>query len=252
MTHWAERLPGLVIAAAILALVGVTLFASWSQHASNGSFPWTGLVFRAARTDSEPIHVRLDGRNYCIPANYLEALLTPGVDQHDIMLAALLPDLEPKTGSNLDEFVNTPGWGRRMLIHVDTGLTDLQLVLEIALQTGVEFHGPMEQNGSLHGLTWHRPVGESAIRSRHDIFVHYEENIPSTYIQCLRDENLRRLACYHDFYHDGLYYTATYGRHLLKSWPEVQHGVAELLSGFLAEDNDVHDACTEREEGERQ
>jgi hypothetical protein len=81
-----------------------------AQEFDSESPPW---MQSPLRTDSELVHARLSGQDYYIPAASSDAPLDPGLDQRNVFLVALLPNLDGRTKDNCNEFMKVAVFGRR-------------------------------------------------------------------------------------------------------------------------------------------
>jgi hypothetical protein len=223
----ALRLTRLLLAA---ALVAVWSSASRAQsESSSGEAPLH--LFSPLRTDPEPIHVRLSGRDYDIPANYFDAVLQPGLDQRDILLVALLPSLEARTRENWDEFMKVPGWGRRVTLLIKV-LKRPDGALAAQLRAAQYISGPFEVIGIEHGLEHSIPAGEGRFRKRQEVFVARDGEQFIAVIECTRDGDYPQPGCEHHFLVSGLFVKALYDKRYLPEWRSIQDSVISLMKGF--------------------
>ena len=113
--RWVGRIAGGLVLLMLLGWVGLTWTGAYLMQPGVGLPAHFGSPLR---TDGEILHIRLAGIDYWIPANYFDSPLDPGIDQDAALLQVLLPDLEPRTRENWDEFMRVPGFGRRATILV--------------------------------------------------------------------------------------------------------------------------------------
>lgn len=218
------KVPIAAFALLIIAL-SVLVLSRPSRADSNDTPPY---LTSPLRTDTEPIHVRLSGRDYYIPANYFDAVINSGVDQRDILLVALLPSLEPRTRENWDEFMKVPGFGRRVHLLVEA-LDRPEIGLEAALQASEYMWGPFEVTGIDNGLERRDPVGAGRFRKRREVFIDRIRGDLATLVVCTRDGDFRKPSCEQYFMAGGLRIKATYAKQFLPIWHSIQESVNALL-----------------------
>ena len=183
------------------------------------------------RTDATPIHVRLSGQDYYIPANYFDSPLEPGLDQQDILLVALLPHLEARTEANWDEFMRVPGWGRRvyMLARSQPFPSD---ILDQSLQIYQRNSSPLEDVGSQFGLRHLRGAGSEGWLRRRDIFIDESDGSIDGIITCRFYEDYPSPGCNHDFIHGDSLVKLSYGRDNVIHWQTIHTSITSLLERF--------------------
>jgi hypothetical protein len=217
--------------ALLIAALGTLAVVQPSRADTNDTPPY---LTSPLRTDAEPIHVRLSGQDYYIPANYFDAVIRRGLDQRDILLVALLSSLEARTRENWDEFMKVPGFGRRVHMLIEA-LDHPEIGLDAALQASEYMWGPFEVKGTANGLERRDPAGTGRSQKRREVFIDRSNGNLTTLIVCTRDGDYRKPSCEQYFMAGDLRVKATYAKQFLPTWRSIQESVAALLQRYQHE-----------------
>ena len=178
-----------------------------------------------------PMHIRLAGEDYCVPRNYFFAPIDPGVDQRQVLLLALLPDLEPRNRANQDEMRRTRGWGRRIQMLI-TATDDPVASLTHRYQWRSETMGPFVGIGRSFGLVA-MSTDDRARLGRWEMYVQPSNDPSAGFIQCVHPSDARSPSCEQIFtVPEDLVVTASYGRSFLSEWREIAVHIERLFEGF--------------------
>lgn len=226
--RWVWRIAGCLVLVSVLAWMGLIWTGASLMRPGVGLPAHFGSPMR---TDGEIIHIRLAGVDYWIPANYFEAVLEPGIDQDGALLQVLLPDLEPRTQENWDEFMRVPGFGQRATILVRPILRD-NFSLEIHLNNRINNHGPLVDHGFLHGLRHLRSVEEAGPFRRRDILIGIINNEIIDLLDCTIEINHPNNRCEHYFIYRDSITSVLYSRDYLPDWRRIGDDIQDLLTRF--------------------
>jgi hypothetical protein len=221
------------VAALVLLIAALSAFV-FAEPLRAGSDDIPQYLTSPLRTDAEPIHIRLSGRDYFVPANYFDAVIRRGLDQRDILLVALLPSLETRTHENWDEFMKVPGFGRRVHMLIET-VERPATVLGAMLQKSEYMSGPLETVGTENNVEHRVPVGVGRFGFRQEVFVARQEDRLVAVIECARDGDVRSPGCQQYFMADDLLIKATYSKKFLQNWRSIQESVTALLQRYRHE-----------------
>jgi hypothetical protein len=178
------------------------------------------------RTDSEIIHVRLSGQDYYIPANYFDSPTDPGLDQRNVLLVALLPDMQGRTNENWDEFMEVSGWGRRVTMLI-TATKDTKHMLRSNQRAVESLYGPYDPSGTFYGLQRLTSSKKSLAR---EIYYAEASGVTDSIITCPGDDDFPTPGCSHRFSVDGVVVKATYDKKFLQDWQRTQASITTWLT----------------------
>ena len=207
---------------------------------------WLGLIYLAQpgvllpshvasplRTSDAAMHIRLAGEDYCLPVNYLNAPLDPGLDQEQMLLRALLPDLEARNQENWEEMQRARGFGRSIGILI-SDIGDPASRLAHRYDVIESMYGPFSNIGVYFGLS----IGmssENSCSGRLEIYLHPAGDLRAGFIRCDLADDVPSPACRHEFVvADRLFVAATYGRAFLSEWQTIAERIEHLFAGFRA------------------
>ncbi len=191
--------------------------------------PW---MIGVARTDNQTVHIRLAGRDYWVPVNYLDSMpRRNSTGEHEaLLLEALLPNLDPRTTENREEF-RVPGWGRKVVILI-IPIGDSESAMTEHHRIRVESYGPMEPRGHLHDLRFSARGGANPYSNYHELYEDFDEDHLRTYIFCIPEGDAPSPACSQWFMLENLEITVSYHRRYLSDWQHIQHFVSALIESW--------------------
>lgn len=178
------------------------------------------------------VHIRLAGEDYCLPVNYLNGPLEPGLDQRDILIVALLPDLEGRNRENSREIMRARGFGRHIHVLVNTVGDPFEGVAHG--YHAFSRYGPFERIGQAFGLVVMSNDDRSRF-GRRELYVHSSGDLRSGFIQCRLPGDVRSPSCRHTFVaSERFMVVAVYGRAFLSEWQSIVERIERLFEGFRA------------------
>ena len=212
----------------VLAWVALTWITSQVMRPGVGLPAHFGSPMRLSGT---PVHVRLAGEDYCIPVNYLDAPLDPGVDQTHLLLQALLPDLEPRNPETFEEIWRTRGFGRKIRLLV-TAVGDPTENLLSRYRTRINRYGPFVRVGRYFDLEV-ETTGDGARFGRRESYVHAEGLAEEGFLWCDLPGDVPSPSCRHMFIVNGrVTVQATYGRGFLFDWQRISESIERRFQDF--------------------
>ncbi len=218
----------LVLALGSVLFVVFGVWASaWTQESEVFPPSW---MQSPLRTDSEIIHVRLSGQDYYIPANYFDSPVDPGLDQRNILLVALLPDLEGRTKENWDEFMKVPGWGSRVRMLI-TGTKDPEHFLRSVRRNVEKLYGPYVPSSTFNGLirlTSTKPPGAKLLAR--EVYFSDMHSTPREFITCAGDNEFPTPGCSHYFIAGSVIVEASYHKKYLQNWQNIHMSIGTWLN----------------------
>ena len=224
------------VAGGFLALVaiGVLVLGYYSYRAISHHPGLAGV----ATTETTPIAVRIGGREYRVPANYVRGTLSKTHEQETLLLLALWPNMDGRTSENYAHF-RVGDHGRKILMLLtDFGQYQVSAFkgLENRLNTRMENSGPLEARGKVDGLEHLVPVGKGRRLTRYEIFVQRTEGKLESFIACSPDGSVPFPGCIHWFaIGKDILAEVTYGKPYFPEWRQIQRSVVSLLDRFEAE-----------------
>ena len=183
------------------------------------------------RLSDMPVHIRLAGEDYCLPVNYLDAPLDPGLDQTHLLLRALLPDLEPRNPNTAEEMRRTRGWGRKIGILI-TAVGEPGAHVERRFETRFNRYGPFARIGRYFDLMV-MTTGDGARFGRREIYVDPSGVLPAGFLWCRLPGDVQSPSCQHTFVaNDRFVVAASYGRAFLSEWQTIVGRIEDLFEEF--------------------
>ena len=177
------------------------------------------------------VHIRLAGEDYCIPRNYLDAPLDPGLDQRDLFIVGLLPDLDARSRQDREEMRRVRGWGRRIQMLV-TAVGDPVADLNQRLEFRFSYFGPFVRIGEAFGLV-EMATDERARLGRWEMYVQPNGDVEAGFIQCWFPDDVQYPSCRQVFVvADRFVVAATYGRSFLSEWRDIARRIERLFKEF--------------------
>ena len=214
-----------------LVLGGAMVWLALAYLVQPGGFLPLQLT-RAGQAAERSVHVRLAGEDYCLPVNYLDGPIEPGLDQRDILIVALLPDLEGRNRENSEEIIRTRGFGRRIHVLVNTVGDPFEGVTH-RYQTFSRY-GPFERIGQAFGLVVMSNDDRSRF-GRRELYVHSVGDLRVGFIRCRLPGDVQSPSCRHTFVaSERFMVVAVYGRAFLSEWQAIVERIERLFEGFRA------------------
>lgn len=193
---------------------------------------------------AKTISVELNGKNYTVPVKYLDSYWKEKGKIVSVSLIALLPNMEPKTMSNKEEFTSeTDGFGRRIRITFrkfktpDSSFTEkygdlsnkannLRYMLDFFTNSGLI--QPLERK---FGLNYYERPGFSF---KTEMYV-ADDQSSGVYFECDEDRKDFYPSCHTSIpYKDNVVLQYTFRKTFLKDWEIIQSQVLDLVGGLEA------------------
>ena len=218
-----------------LLLGGAVVWLALSYLLQLGGLPPPQSISSGSAADRS-VHIRLAGEDYCVPRAYIDAPLDPGLDQRDLFIVALLPDLDARTYQDRNEMRRERGWGRRIQMLV-TAVGDPVAGLNQRFNVRHSELGPFVRIGEAFGLV-EMVTDERARLGRWEMYVQPDGDVEAGFIQCVFPDDVQYPSCRQIFaVSDRFVVAATYGRSFLSEWRGIALRIERLFEEFrLASD----------------
>lgn len=193
-------------------------------------------------TSTRTVHVVMAGKDLWIPRNYIATPLKH-VDSHDVLLEALLPDLQPKTKENINSFIKRIGWQSHVLILVKALSQDK---LDSSLQK--IFEGKSQSTSTVtyevvakkYGLMSYMPTKYSDGHLMLDeVLIEKVDNKILTLLSCSNIDLLpghlaksNSPSCAMHFNGEGITFHVSFSRDYLPEWHMIKSGIEQLFVRF--------------------
>lgn len=225
----------LLVLAALTALSGLGSPAPAQERSSKVP----AFMQSPLRTDSEPIHIRLAGHDYDLPANYLDSPLEgAGPTYRSVLLVALLPELQARTKQNWDEFMKVPGYGRR--VHILVTVPEAPDGVLERIRSGRERSNPTTPAAyRVFDLIFRRPAPSTSRWIKREVMVDQPGNDDAAairgFIECVRYGDVPEPGCSHFFTENDVVFKVSYSREELSRWRAIMCSVKALFRSFERE-----------------
>lgn len=179
-------------------------------------------------TDSEIEHIPIAGLDLWIPKSYLMGSYTISAEHEDILLQVLLPNFEPRTPNNIEQFTGGLGWQNRSHIQISniSKRTDTKFVLNKVF----ELHPSMKEVEPEFGMRHYRSPDPTDGLLHYEIFIDGDPTNFASFIKCQPLEP--DPGCEHIFEFQGLYVEINYSKRYLGEWKRTQKSFLALLEFF--------------------
>ena len=215
---------------ALLVLVTLALCAGRDQRVEpkRDPSPLANYLPRSVlSTGQRPVVFGMNGHRLVFARAYLfYSAQWSGGDVSELYLHALLPEIEPPTDSNLQEFERA-GWGKK----IDLSITDAHRLRDAAEVKAWDFSHiqPRSFTKIEYGLIRYN---QRYIFSRDNLYVPVTPHPDIGYFECsIRDQVLISPDCEVGFYYDNdLYVNYAYSKDYLPRWREVHERVRRFIA----------------------
>jgi hypothetical protein len=179
-------------------------------------------------TDPTPVHLVLNGHRLTFPRAYLQYQTQwAGGPVSEIFVEALLPDFEPPTKANLQEFLRA-GHGRK----IDVNLKDARQMRDMDDFKAWVFSyiQPRSVTRKRHGLVSFNTRG--GVYSGMNIFIPEEPHPDIQFFECgIKIGLIVSPGCQVlFFYNPGIHVDYSYSRDFLPQWREIHDGVRRFIA----------------------
>lgn len=179
-------------------------------------------------TDTNIEHMVIADHKFWIPENYIMSPYEDKPYAQGILLQVLLPNMEPRTQDNIDQFTKGNGHQNRSRILIQNlqRRTDTRFVLDKVF----------EWNPSMREIDRQFDLHHFYSQTSNPAVPHFEAYIDGTpsdfksFILCTPHE--LEPGCAHHFQHEGLYIEVSYSKRYLGDWRRLQQNTIDLLKHF--------------------
>lgn len=192
----------------------------------NRSSPFIGVY----STESTPINFQLGGYEYSIPANYFDFQADPRCNDSSLLLAVLLPDLEPKTRDNAKVFRSGRD-NRPMMILANESSLPWEERLKVAYHAHTRQWSSViyEVAGSKYGLLHKVPIPEKRSHGL-EVYENLIDGKRQSFIVC--DVDVPNPGCNHFFFEYDLTIKLNYRIRFLPEWKQIEEKTRKLIRSF--------------------
>ena len=189
-------------------------------------------IFDFSRTtDTTPIPITVGTIEMVIPANYFRGTPVPNERTRATLLQALLPDFDPYTARNAEEF-QRPGWNRKISILIQEVRSQEPDVAQRIIYVGVDSLEPLEEIGTVFGLKHFQGPNLNGSRQIRDVFIPYNEDSDFTII-CRIQNSVPHPSCQIVFIRDGYFAKLTFSREYLNQYSSILNNSYDLIENFI-------------------
>lgn len=193
---------------------------------ANRSSPFIGVY----STESTPINFQLGGYEYSIPANYFDFQADPRCNDSSLLLAVLLPDLQPKTKDNGNAF-RAGKDNSRMMILANVNSLPWEERLKVAYHAHTRQWSSViyELAGSKYGLLHKVPIPEKRSHGL-EVYEHLIDGQRQSFIVC--DVDVPYPGCDHFLFEYDLIIKLNYRIRFLPEWKQIEEKTRKLIRSF--------------------
>jgi hypothetical protein len=213
----------LLLSVAILAVVAWPAAVGGSSHRYSDYLPPSTFS-----TDPTPVRLLLNGHRLTFSRAHLQYQSQwAGGPVSEIFVNALLPDFEPPTKANLQEFFSR-GYGRQ----IDVNLKDARRMRDMKAFKAWRFSyiQPRSVTSKMHGLVGFNTGGGAY--SGMNIFIPEEPHPDIQFFECdIKIGLIVSPACQTlFFYNPDIHVDYIYSRDFLPQWKEIHEGVRRFIA----------------------
>ena len=192
----------------------------------NRSSPFIGVY----STKETPINFQLGGYEYSIPANYFDFQADPRCNNRSLLLAVLLPDLEPKTKDNANA-IRAGKDNSRMMILANVNSLPWEERLKVAYHAHTRQWSSViyEVAGSKYGLLHKVPIPEKRSHGL-EVYEHLIDGKRQSFIVC--DVDVPYPGCDHFLFEYDLIIKLNYRIRFLPEWKQTEEKARKLIRSF--------------------
>jgi hypothetical protein len=224
-----------------IGLISVVITTLFNHHSvasadctpdSRARFARGAPIPPSLTTDTDVVHLRIDGRDFFVPRNFFRyPTIGCGAEESSMLLRVLPPDLMPYSESTKADFENSGGGPRWMNIYIQKIIASVTIRDLIQVYTSGRSHKEQHHPGLDLTVIPAWPNGNAYVHGNGEITT----VIGCDYLPIHPSFNRPFPMCTHHFDYKGFRVRADYGMPYLSEWTKIESSTRALLDRFMSQ-----------------